>query len=172
MPVIAHLCWWRSRGGEPHTGRVTGRGVGASGVIVLLLAGCGAHRPAANDGANTTDPMRATALKAARQLQATVHGQFLVATYRPNFGLRSSTNTGHPCVGRTLQVRLLWNGANFTHGASTGERGDDRHQALVATVIASSGVPCLVGADYGSGSDPRPGEIYLYGPRKDLVPAQ
>ena len=35
---------------------------------------------------------------------------------------------------------------------------------------ATSGVVCLVGADYGAGSDPVPGDIYLYGPRPDLVP--
>jgi hypothetical protein len=40
----------------------------------------------------------------------------------------------------------------------------------VITADATSGVPCLIGADYGStASDPRSGEIYLCGPRKDLV---
>ena len=112
-------------------------------------------------------------MKAARQVQATVHGKFLVATYRPNAGERRPSNTGHPCSGRTVQVRLLWNGASFNHGASTGEDANDRHQALVITADARSGVPCLIGADYGStASDPESGEIYLYGPRKDLVPSQ
>lgn len=72
-------------------------------------------------------------------------------------------------------MRLVWNGANFTHGASTGEGeggGSSRYQALVVTADATSGEPCLIGADYGATSDPRPGEIYLYGPRKDLVPTQ
>jgi hypothetical protein len=44
---------------------------------------------------------------------------------------------------------------------------------LVITADATSGVPCLIGADYGStASDPKSGEIYLYGPSKDLVPSQ
>jgi hypothetical protein len=121
----------------------------------------------------TSDPDRAAALKAARKVQATVHGQFLVATYRPNAGERGQSNTGHPCSGRTVQVRLLWDGASFNHGASTAETAKDQHQALVVTADATTGVPCLIGADYGAtASDPRPGEIYLYGPRKDLVPAQ
>ena len=82
-------------------------------------------------------------MKAARKVQAAVHGKFLVATYRPN------------------------------HGAGTGETAKDQHQALVVTADATSGVPCLIGADYGAkASDPRHGEIYLYGPRKDLVPTQ
>ena len=58
-------------------------------------------------------------------------------------------------------MRLLWNGASFNHGASTGEGAKDQHQALVVTADATSGVPCLIGADYGSAaSDPRSGEIY------------
>jgi hypothetical protein len=119
--------------------RMTGRGVGVSAAVVLLLTGCGVHRSVADDGASTPDPERAAALRAAHQVQATVHGQFLVATYRPNAGTRGPSNTGHHCSGRTVQVRLLWNGASFNHGASTGEPANDRHQALVVTADATSG---------------------------------
>jgi hypothetical protein len=50
---------------------------------------------------------------------------------------------------------------------------NERHQALIVTADATSGVPCQIGASYGSAAaDPRPGELYLYGPRKDLVSAQ
>ena len=152
---------------------MAGRAVGLSAAVVVLVAGCGAHRSVAHDGASTSDPERAAALKAARTAQATVPCKLLVATYKPNAGERGQSNTGHSCSGRTVQVRLLWNGASFNHGASTGESAKDQHQALVVTADATSGVPCLIGADYGAtASDPRPGEIYLYGPRKDLVPTQ
>jgi hypothetical protein len=70
-------------------------------------------------------------------------------------------------------VRLVWNGANFGHGAGMAGYANERHQALIVTADATSGVPCQIGASYGSAAaDPRPGELYLYGPRKDLVSAQ
>jgi hypothetical protein len=115
---------------------MTGRAVCVSAAVVVLLAGCGVHRSVAHDGASTSDPDRAAVMKAARKVQATVHGKFLVATYRPNAGERGPSNTGHRCSGRTMQVRLLWNGASFNHGASTGEDAGDQHQALVITADA------------------------------------
>jgi hypothetical protein len=98
-----------------------------------------------------------------------VTGTFLVATYRPDSGDVAQTNTGHRCLrGHTLFVRLLWRDANFTHGGIVGGPPDGPHKALLLTVNVPSGDICLVGASYVD-DDPRPGEIYLYGPRKDLV---
>lgn len=157
-----------------HTDRMKGRwiGVGAAIAVVLLL-GLGVHVYVSAYGTGSSDAERIAALKAAHQVQATVHGAFLVATYRPNAGSHEPSNTGHACFGRTVLVRLVWNGANFSHGAGMVGRANERHQALVVTADATSGVPCLIGASYGSAAaDPKPGEQYLYGPRKDLVPTQ
>ena len=135
--------------------------------MALLLTGCGAHGGDSPGTASGPDPERDAALKAAHQVERRVQGTFLVATYRPDAGDRRQSNTGHPCSRRTVQVRLEWRGANFSHGGST---GDDR-QALVVTANVPTGQPCLIGASYGArSSDPTPGEIYLYGPRQDLVP--
>lgn len=143
-----------------------------AGVVVVLVA-CGGgwavrartHRPLPVE--------QRAALKAAHEVQATVHGTFLVATYRPDAGERGPSNTGHACTsGATVQVRLLWDDdASFTHGGVPGAPPDGPHKALIITADADTGVPCLIGASY-SDDDPQPGEIYLYGPRKDLVPAR
>ena len=149
------------------TVRRAARGLAAGGVVALLLTGCGSDRAAPGGQAAQPDPERDAALEAAHQVQGRVEGTFLVATYRPDAGERRQSNTGQPCSGRTVQVRLEWRGANFSHGGST---GDDR-QALIVTANVATGQPCLIGASYGArSSDPTPGEIYLYGPRKDLVP--
>jgi hypothetical protein len=135
-----------------------GRWAGPRAAVLFVVTGlaavsCGVRHDTAHTAA-PQDPERAAAMKAAHQVQSTVRGHFLVATYRPNAGLHGPSNTGHACRTRTVQVRLVWNGANFTHGASTGRgHSEDRHQALVATADATSGVVCLVGADYGAGSD-------------------
>lgn len=150
---------------------VTGRSAAAAGCLgVALLAGCGqANGHASPD--STSDPQRAVALAAAHTEQQTVTGTFLVATYRPAAGEIAQTNTGHRCTrGHTLLVRLLWkDDASFTHGGVIGAPPDGPHKALLLTVNVPSGDICLVGASYAD-DDPRPGEIYLYGPRKDLVP--
>ena len=93
-----------------------------------------------------------------------------MATYEPNAGASGPSNTGRSSFGRTVLVRLVWNGANFSHGAGMAGYDNGRHQAVVVTADATSGVPCLIGASYGSAAaDPKPGELYLYGPRRDLV---
>jgi hypothetical protein len=137
-------------------------------VVALVLVGAGAALARHRDV--TVDAERAAALKAAHQVQASVHGTFLVATYRPDAGEKGPSNTGHPCrSGATVEVRLVWkSGASFTHGGVPGGRPDGPRQALIVTADAVNGVPCLIGASYRD-VRPRPGEIYLYGPRKDLV---
>jgi hypothetical protein len=141
----------------------------AAAVLVIVLGG-GAWVVHARTHQPLSVEHRA-ALKAAHQVQSTIHGAFLVATYRPDAGRRGPSNTGHPCKsGPTVQVRLLWDaGASFTHGGVPGEPPDGPRQALIVTADGVTGVPCLIGASYAD-DDPRPGEIYLYGPRKDLVP--
>lgn len=137
---------------------------------VVLLAGCdqadGHHASPGSD----SDPQRTVALAAAHREQQTVTGTFLVATYRPDAGDIAQTNTGHRCTrGHTLEVRLLWkDDANFDHGGIVGGPPDGPHKALLLTVNVPSGDICLIGASYAD-DDPEPGEIYLYGPRKDLV---
>src|SRR6476619_1615092 len=121
------------------TRRPTMRSLVATGAVAVLLAGCGAHGSASHNPGQASDPQRDAALKAAHQVQGQVQGTFLVATYRPDAGERRQSNTGHPCFGRTVQVRLEWRGANFSHGAST---GDDR-QALIVTANVATGEPCL-----------------------------
>jgi hypothetical protein len=117
-----------------------------------------------------SDPERAIALKAAHAQQQKVTGTFLVATYRPDAGEIAASNTGHLCTrGHTLLVRLLWkDDANFDHGGVPGGPPDGPHKAALLTVNVPSGDTCLVGASYAH-DDPGPGEIYLYGPRQDLV---
>jgi hypothetical protein len=139
--------------------------------VVALLGGCGHGGTGDKTTAPKSDPERAIALAAAHSRQQTVHGTFLVATYQPDAGAIAPTNTGHRCRrGHTLLVRLLWkDDASFVHGASTGDPPDGPHKALLLTVNVPSGEICLVGASYAH-DDPKQGEIYLYGPRKDLVP--
>jgi hypothetical protein len=68
-----------------------------------------------------------------------------------------------------VEVRLVWkDDASFSHGGVPGGPPDGPRQALIVTADAVTGVPCLVGASYRD-VKPRPGELYLYGPRKDLV---
>lgn len=154
---------------EPHTGRVKRRWVlvGAA-VVVLLLVGLAVYVYVADYGTGNPHAERAAAIKAARQVQATTHGTFWVATYRPNAGEHQQSNTGHSCFGRTVLVRLLWKVASFGHGGDG--NGPDTPQAALVTADATSGTVCFVSSSYGPGSVPTPGEIYLYGPRKDLVP--
>jgi hypothetical protein len=136
---------------------------------VLLLAGgvvaglatwhAAAHHASA-------DPERLAALAAAHQVKLTVHGTFLLATYRPDAGQRGPSNTGHPCPHHTVEVRLIWkDDANFTHGGVPGGAPDGPRKALLVTADAASGVPCLIGASY-SHVRPGPHEIYLFGPWK------
>jgi hypothetical protein len=136
-------------------------------VVVLAVVGVGAWAVHARTH-RSADTERAAALKAAHTVQRTITGTFLVATYRPDAGQRGPSNTGHPCTsGATVLVRLLWkNDASFDHGASAGPDGP--RKALLVTADAVTGVPCLIGASYAH-DDPQPGEIYLYGPRRDLV---
>ena len=159
---------------EPHTERMKRGWVGVGGAVVaLLMIGLAIRVYVADHGTTSPDPERSAALQAAHRVQAKVHGSFLVATYRPNAGSHAQSNTGHPCHGRTVLVRLEWDGASFTHGAGMAGFAGERRQALIVTADATSGVPCLIGASYGSAAaDPKPGELYLYGPRKDLVPTQ
>ncbi len=137
-------------------------------LVALVVAGVGTAL--ARHRNNATDPERAAAWKAAHTVQETVHGTFLVATYRPDAGERGPSNTGHPCPhGATVEVRLVWKaGASFAHGGVPGGPTDGPRQALIVTADAVTGVPCLIGASYRD-VKPRPGEIYLYGPRRDLV---
>jgi hypothetical protein len=138
----------------------------ALGVVVIAVAAAGVH-VLASSGAARQDPERAAAIKGARQVQKGVEGSFLVATYRPDAGMHGQSNTGHRCTHRTVEVRLVWARANFSHAGISGASD----QALVVTVNTPSGTPCLVAAQYGAaGADPKPGEIYLYGPDRDLVP--
>jgi hypothetical protein len=150
-------------------GRLTAVAVSCLGSA--LLAGCGQADGHASAG-SSSDPQRAVALAAAHREQKTVTGTFLVATYRPDAGYIAQTNTGHRCTrGHTLEVRLLWkDDASFTHGGVVGAPPDGPHKALLLTVNVPSGDICVVGASYAD-DDPRPGEIYLYGPRQDLVPS-
>lgn len=141
--------------------------IGACLVAVLVGVGgwaaFGHHRSA-------SDPEHDAALEAAHQVQKTVTGTFLVATYRPDAGQRGQSNTGHRCTrGHTVLVRLVWkDDASFDHGGVPGAPPDGPRKALIVTADATTGTPCLIGASY-SHVRPRPGEIYLYGPRKDLV---
>jgi hypothetical protein len=150
---------------------VSRRLVAAAGCIVLvLLGGCGTGGGHDAPTGSPLDPERAVALKAAHREQQTITGTFLVATYQPDAGEIASSNTGHPCTpGHTLLIRLLWkDDASFVHGGTVGGPPDGRHKALLLTVNVPSGEICLVGASYAH-DDPKPGEIYLYGSRKDLV---
>jgi hypothetical protein len=138
-------------------------------VVALALVGGGAWAVHARTQRSPATE-NAGALKAAHQVQETVSGTFLVATYRPNAGEKGQSNTGHACTsGATVLVRLLWkDDANFDHLGSVGSPPDGPHKALLVTADAVTGVPCLISASYAH-DDPQPGEIYLYGPRKDLV---
>lgn len=159
---------------EPHTDGMNGRWVGVGAAVVLLLVvGLVVHVYVADYGTGSPDAERAAALKAAHQVQATVHGTFLVATYRPNAGAHGPSNTGRSCFGRTVLVRLVWKDADFDHGAGMAGHADEGHKALLVTADATSGTACLIGASYGvKAANPKPGELYLYGPREDLIPTQ
>jgi hypothetical protein len=139
------------------------------GVVALTILGGGAwavharmHRSPATE--------HAAALKAAHSVQETVHGTFLVATYRPDAGEHGPSNTGHACTsGATVEVQLSWRAdAGFSHGAGMAGRPARPRKALLVTADAVTGVPCLISAEYGR-IKPQPGGIYLYGPRRDLV---
>ena len=144
--------------------------VAACVLAVLAVVAGVSGRSAFGHHGSTSDPERAAALTAAHQVQQGVHGTFLVATYRPDAGQQGQSNTGHDCTsGRTVLVRLVWKAdANFVHGGADGAPPDGPRKALIVTADATTGTPCLVGASYAD-DDPRPGELYLYGPRKDLV---
>jgi hypothetical protein len=142
------------------------------GIAVALGVGVWAARAHQGSPKPPSDPVAAVAWEAAHREQQQVTGTFLVATYRPDAGAIAASNTGHRCIrGHTLMVRLLWkDDASFTHGGvAGGEPPDGPRKALLLTVNLPSGQICLVGASYAH-DDPRPGEIYLYGPRQDLVP--
>lgn len=148
------------------------RRVAAAGCAAALLAGCG-HSVAAGNPAQGSDEERAIALRAAHEEEKKVTGTFLVATYRPDAGAIAQSNTGHRCTaGHTLLVRLVWNkDASFDHGGAVGAPPDGPRKALELTVNVPSGQVCLIGASY-SHVKPQPGEIYLYGPGRDLVTPQ
>jgi hypothetical protein len=100
---------------------------------------------------------------------ATASDTFWVATYTPNAGADEESNTGHSCFGRTVLVRLVWKDASFSNGGIRG--GPERPNAQLVTADATSGTVSFMGATYGAAAaDPEPGEVYLYGPRKDLDP--
>lgn len=143
------------------------------GLVLLLGVGAWAARAHHGSPEPPSDPDAALAWDAAHREQQKITGTFLVATYRPDAGTIAASNTGHRCTrGHTLMVRLLWkDDASFTHGGDPGGPPDGPHQALLLTVNVPSGDICLVGASYAH-DDPQPGEIYLYGPRKDLVPTR
>lgn len=120
-------------------------------------------------GTGNTHSERMAALKAARQTQAKTHGHLWVAAYVPNAGAHEQSNTGHPCFGRTVEVRMVWKDANFDNGGVS----DVPHtpKALTLTADATSGTVCFVSAQYGPDATNLPaGSIYLYGPRHELVP--
>jgi hypothetical protein len=113
---------------------------------------------------------RAAAMKAARYEQAKTHAPVLIATYQPNAGAHQESNTGHACFGRTLIVRLVYPG---NVGLTTGNAGGGDppgHEAVLATADATSGTVCFVSVDVGSAAaNPRPDEVYLFGPSKALL---
>jgi hypothetical protein len=151
---------------------VSRRGVAAAGCAAALLTGCH-HSVAGSGAARSSDQERGIAQRVAHEQQEKVTGTFLVATYRPDAGDIAQSNTGHRCTaGHTLLVRLVWNkDAGFDHGGVVGAPPDGPRKALELTVNVPSGQVCLMGASY-SHVRPRPGEIYLYGPRRDLVTPQ
>jgi hypothetical protein len=74
-----------------------------------------------------------------------------VAANVPNAGALEQSNTGHGCFGRTVEVHIIGKDANFDNGGVSDA--------------------CFVSAEYGRGAADLPtGSIYLYGPRRDLVP--
>lgn len=143
-------------------------GIGVTAVVGLLVAIL-AHVYITAYGTGDPQAERAAALKAARHDQVTTKGRLWVAAYTPNSGAHEQSNTGHSCFGRTVEVRMVWKHANFGNGGL----GDtpDHPQAAILTADATSGTVCFVSAMYGpAAARLPPGSIYLYGPRKDLVP--
>jgi hypothetical protein len=137
--------------------------VGAAAVALVVYVYVTAY--------GTGDPRseRAAALRAAHYEQAKVHAHVLVATYEPNAGANQESNTGHACFGRTVLVRLVY-GENV--GLTTGNPAGDPpgHQAVLATADATSGTVCFVSVSVGSSAaNPKPDEVYLFGPRKALL---
>lgn len=64
---------------------------------------------------------------------------------------------------------MVWKHANFGHGGPGDPAGSP--QAALLTADATSGTICFVSTIYGPAASRLPtGSIYLYGPRKDLVP--
>ena len=120
----------------------------------------------------TGDPRseRRAAWRAARYEQGKLHTPVLVATYQPNAGAHEESNTGHACFGRTVLVRLV---VGDNAGLATGNAGGTDppgHEAVLATADATSGTVCFVSVGVGSvTADPRPDEVYLFGPREDLL---
>jgi hypothetical protein len=151
---------------------VRGRPVAVTATFVVLLAAGGGDAAAISTSGAGLVPRygsltpREYAVGAARTEQATVHGTFVSATAiegREGLG-RGPSNTGHNCTsGRVLTVRLIWLAdAGFVHGGVPGAPPDGPRKALLLTTDATTGVVCLVGAQY-SRVQPRPGETFLYG---------
>jgi hypothetical protein len=144
-------------------------GIGITAVVGLLLVAVVVHVYIAAYGTGDPQAERAAALKAARHDQVTTRGRLWVAAYTPNAGAHEQSNTGHSCFGRTVEVRMVWKHASFGNGGL----GDtpDHPQAAILTADATSGTVCFISAMYGPAAARLPaGSIYLYGPRKDLVP--
>jgi hypothetical protein len=153
---------------------VRGRTAAVTATIVVILAAGGGDAAAISTSrtdlvtryGSLTPREYAVATGAARTEQATVHGTFVSATAiegREGLG-RGPSNTGHNCTsGRVLTVRLIWLAdAGFSHGGVPGAPPDGPRKALLLTTDATTGVVCLIGAQY-SRVQPRPGETFLYG---------
>jgi hypothetical protein len=137
-------------------------------VVGLLMVAIVVHVYITAYGTGDPQAERAAALKAARHDQVTTKGRLWVAAYTPNAGAHEQSNTGHSCFGRTVEVRMVWKHANFGNGGF----GPEHPQAAVLTVDATSGTVCFISAMYGPAAARLPaGSLYLFGPRKDLVPA-
>jgi hypothetical protein len=162
---------WQEETVTLHTGRMRRRcfGIGAVAVVGLLVAALVAHLYVTAYGTGDPQSERAAALKAARQIQAKTDGRLWVAAYRPNAGAHEQSNTGRACFGRTVEVRMVWKDASFGNGGSSD--ASDTPKALILTADATSGTVCFVSAEYGAAAADLPaGSIYLYGPRRALVP--
>jgi hypothetical protein len=142
---------------------------------VVVLAGGGvvaattiSRAPQSTSHGSVTDQEYAVATAAARTEQAKIRGTFVSATaVEGREGLsRGPSNTGHRCTSeRVLTVRLIWlANASFGHGGVPGGPPDGARKALLLTTDATTGVVCLVAAEY-SHVQPRPGETFLYGDR-------
>jgi hypothetical protein len=143
--------------------------IGAAAVVGLLLVALLAHVYVAAYGSGDPQSERTAALNAARETQAKTKGRLWVAAYVPNAGAHEQSNTGHSCFGRTVEVRMVWKNANFDNGGVS--EAPHTPKAMILTADATSGTVCFVSAQYGPAAADLPtGSIYLYGPRRDLVP--